>query len=116
NEHGAETPFVRPAGLADDYATTMDVMAHAVGWLQETAALPGAVCCIYATAPFMSPDDLRRGLAIFQSGQWQFVFAATTYAFPIFRAFGRHEQGGLKMFFPGHFTTRSQDLPEALHD
>jgi CMP-N-acetylneuraminic acid synthetase len=34
-QYGAEVPFLRPADIADDYATTMDVMAHAIQWCQE---------------------------------------------------------------------------------
>lgn len=29
-QFGAEVPFLRPAEISDDYATTMDVMAHAI--------------------------------------------------------------------------------------
>ncbi|MHC5848240.1 cytidylyltransferase domain-containing protein, partial [Streptococcus pyogenes] len=34
-QYGAEVPFLRPADIADDYATTMDVMAHAIQWCQD---------------------------------------------------------------------------------
>ena len=44
------------------------------------------------------------------------MFSATTFAFPIFRSFRTDESGRVEMFYPEHFTTRSQDLPEALHD
>jgi N-acylneuraminate cytidylyltransferase len=50
------------------------------------------------------------------TGDWSYVFSATDYAAPIFRSFQAHPDGGLEMFFPEYFTTRSQDLPEALHD
>lgn len=33
-QHGAETPFLRPAEHATDTATDLDVMTHAVSWLQ----------------------------------------------------------------------------------
>ena len=115
-EWGAEVPFQRPPELSDDYATTTAVVAHTVAWLLANGASPDAVCCIYATAPFVRPDDLRRGLEIMQTGRWQYVFSATTFAFPIFRSFEKRADGGLEMFFPEHFNTRSQDLPEALHD
>jgi pseudaminic acid cytidylyltransferase len=44
------------------------------------------------------------------------VFSATTFAFPIFRSFRMTAADGVEMFYPQHFATRSQDLPEALHD
>ena len=113
---GAECPFVRPGALADDHATTTAVISLAVGRVCESGDSPAAVCCIYATAPFIGPDDLRRGLEILRSGGWRYVFAATTFGHPIFRGFEHTAGGGVRMFFPEHAGTRSQDLPEAHHD
>jgi len=113
---GAETPFLRPPTLADDHATTAAVIAHTVGHLYDSGEQPAAVCCIYATAPFVAPEDLRTGLDILRSGGWRYVFAATTFGYPIFRGFQANRDGGVRMFFPEHAGTRSQDLPEALHD
>jgi pseudaminic acid cytidylyltransferase len=115
-QHGAEVPFVRPARLADDYAGTTEVMAHAVDWLQQKEHNVEAVCCLYATAPFMRTEDVVQGLELLQSGRWQFVFAATSFAYPVWRSFRVDPSGGLRMLFPEHFVTRSQDLPEVLHD
>lgn len=115
-ELGATAPFLRPAALADDHAGTLDVMAHAVRWMADQDWPLDAVCCLYATAPFVRPEDLREGLKLLHSGDWSFSFTATEYASPIFRAFRQHPKGGVEMFFPEHFTSRSQDLPLALHD
>lgn len=114
--YGAEVPFMRPANLADDYAGTTPVIAHAIEQLQATGARPTAVCCIYPTAPFVDADDVRVGMQTLQTGSWEYVFSATTFGFPIFRSFQQLEGGGVEMFFPEHFATRSQDLPEAIHD
>jgi N-acylneuraminate cytidylyltransferase len=116
-EFGAEVPFVRPRALSDDHTGTMDVVAHAIRFLapQELSNLT-AVCCIYATAPFIRQDDIRHGLELLESENWQYVFAATNFAAPIFRSFKKDASGGLEMFFPEYFPTRSQDLPEAMHD
>jgi N-acylneuraminate cytidylyltransferase len=113
---GAECPFERPPALADDHATTGDVMAHATARILDAGWQPDAVCCIYPTAPFLDSDDLRRGLEALTSGDWSFAVAATDFAAPIFRSFRQREDGGLEMFFPEHYGTRSQDLPRALHD
>jgi len=113
---GAEVPYLRPKEISDDYTGTTEVIAHAIAWLRETGDQPSVVCCIYATAPFISQKDLKQGLHILESGDWQYVFSATTYAFPIFRSFQQALDGGVEMFFPEYFETRSQDLPEALHD
>ncbi len=114
--HGAEVPFLRPESLSDDYTGTTEVVAHAVEWMQNEGWNPKAVCCIYATAPFIQVEDLSKSLKLFESGNWQFVFAATTFASPIFRSFKVAKNGSVQMFFPEHFESRSQDLPEAMHD
>ena len=113
---GANVPFIRPEKISDDFATTTDVIAHAVQWMIEENYSVEAVCCIYATAPFIRVSDLQESYKIFNSGDWEYVFTATDFAAPIFRSFKKNQENGLEMFYPEFFDTRSQDLPEALHD
>ena len=114
--HGAETPFVRPAELANDHAGTIPVIRHATEWFAAHVAPPDAVCCLYATAPFVRPEDLRSGLAALESSGADYAFSVTTYAFPIQRAIRITAAGRVEMFQSEHFNTRSQDLEEAFHD
>lgn len=113
---GAEVPFVRPAELADDHTGTGEVMAHATQWALQQGWRPSAVCCIYATAPFIRAADLAQGLRTLEAGPWSYVIAATTFDAPVLRAFQQRPDGGLEMLFPEHMATRSQDLATALHD
>jgi N-acylneuraminate cytidylyltransferase len=113
---GAEMPFMRPAELADDHTGTIPVIAHTVRWAKEQGWAVEAVCCIYPTAPLISPDDLAEGLRLLDEGTHDFVLTATDFASPIFRAFRETAEGGLEMFFTEHFHSRSQDLSRALHD
>ncbi|MBV5330522.1 MAG: pseudaminic acid cytidylyltransferase [Chlorobium sp.] len=113
---GAEVPFMRPAELSNDYAGTTAVVAHATQWALEQGMELYAVCCIYATAPFIQVSDIKQGLELLNSGDWAYSFTVTDFAAPIFRSFKETLQGGIEMFFPDHFATRSQDLPVALHD
>ena len=34
-KYGAEVPFMRPAGLANDMASTIDVIFHTIEWLKK---------------------------------------------------------------------------------
>lgn len=113
---GAEVPFMRPEELSNDHAGTTPVIAHATQWALAQRMDIEAVCCIYATAPFVQIDDLKRGWESLGSGDWDYAFTVTDFAAPIFRAFKETEAGGVEMFYPEHFATRSQDLPVALHD
>ena len=115
-KYGAEVPFLRPADIADDYATTMDVMVHAIQYLAKENISPEFVCCIYATAPFILADDLRKGLGILNEPKVEYAFSATSFPFPIQRAIKLTEQGDVKMFSEQYADTRSQDLVEAYHD
>lgn len=115
-DYGAETPFMRPPELANDHAGTMPVIAHAISWHEERGQRPDFVCCLYATAPFVRADDLRRGLAVLEDTGADFAFSVTSFAFPIQRAIRMTPSGRVEMFQPEHFQTRSQDLEEAWHD
>ena len=115
-DFGAETPFVRPAELSDDHTGSDPVVAHALTWFAERGQAVELACCIYATAPFVRSDDLRRGYDILNSTGKSFAFTVTNYASPIQRAIRMLPDGGIEPFFPQWFNRRSQDLEEAYHD
>src|SRR5258706_11540572 len=114
--YGAEVPFMRGPELSDDYTGTTAVVADALRRLDNMGNRPTAACCIYATAPFIQPSDIQAAHSILETGGWQYVFSATTFDFSVFRALERDPSGGVVMLFPEHSDTRSQDLPEMLHD
>lgn len=113
---GAEAPFVRPPELANDYTPTTPVIHHAVEWVQERHGPVKFVCCLYATAPFVQAADIQRGLELLKRTGAAFAFSATSFPFPIQRAFRISAEDRVSMFQPEHFQTRSQDLEEAWHD
>lgn len=113
---GAESPFTRPANLADDHTGTTPVIAHAIAWQNDNGDKVDEVCCIYATAPFIMVDDLQRGLEILRETAADFAFSVTNYAAPIQRALRMREDQRIEMFDPRQFNTRSQDLEMAWHD
>lgn len=113
---GAKVPFMRPETLSDDHTGTTPVIRNAIEWFVAQGIVPEQVCCIYATAPFVRPEDIRKGLEVLNSEGCEFAFSVTSYAFPIQRALRLTEQGRVEMFEPEHFNTRSQDLEEAYHD
>ena len=114
--YGAEVPFIRPYELSDDYAGTTEVIKHAIEWLHSQGDMPEEICCIYATAPFISPTDLHKGLNELVGSECDFAFSVTSYAFPIQRAVRITRDNRVEMFSPELFTKRSQDLEAAFHD
>lgn len=116
-EYGAELPFIRPAELADDFATTAAVMNHAIDYMIKHENWQGDVaCCIYATAPFIQAADLQAGEIKLREADADFAFSITDFAFPIQRALKLNENNEVSMFQPDYFAVRSQDLQAAWHD
>lgn len=113
---GAEVPFVRPAPLSDDYATTIPVVAHAVDWVRKHVGPIEIACCLYATAPFVRAADLQFGYQVLRDTGAEYAFSVTSYAFPIQRAVRVDSDQRVEMFHPEEFNTRSQDLEPAWHD
>lgn len=115
-QHGAETPFLRPPELSDDQTGTNEIAAHALSWLAANGHHSEIACCIYATAPFIRSEDLRRGYqALIDSGK-SFAFSVTTFESAIQRAIRVVPGDGVEPFFPQWIECRSQDLEQAYHD
>ncbi len=115
-KHGAEVPFIRPDNISDDYATTLDVIKHAIEFTESQGWAVKNVCCIYATAPFLLPEFIQKGLDELTSAKIDYAFSATSFPFPIQRALKLSDEQRVEMFQPEHLNTRSQDLEEAYHD
>ena len=113
---GAQVPFLRPAELSDDFTATAPVVAHAINAVRPTLGAADAVCCLYATAPFVDPRDIASGLKRLSQNDCSYVVSVTSYAFPIQRALKVRDRDYVEMFQPREFSTRSQDLTEAWHD
>lgn len=115
-KYGAEVPFMRPADISDDYATTLDVIKHAIEFTDSQSWAVKNVCCIYATAPFLTHEFIQKGLCELTSAEIDYAFSATSFPFPIQRALKLNDEQRVEMFHPEHLNTRSQDLEESYHD
>lgn len=114
--YNAETPFLRPADLADDYTPTVPVINHALQYLEENGESFDYVCCLYATAPFVSKRSLEESYQLISKSSYDYVFPITEFPFSIQRALRVNENGALNMLYPEHALTRSQDLEVFYHD
>lgn len=115
-EWGAETPFIRPAELADDYTETVPVIAHAILASQALGWKIDYACCIYPGVPFIQIDDLKLALELLQASQAAYSFPITDFPSAIQRALRRLPDGRTFPFYPEHELTRTQDLEAAYHD
>lgn len=114
---GAETPFVRPADLADDHTATVPVIAHSIQICRGLGLSFEYVCCIYPGVPFIQLDDLKGALALLlERGGEGYCFPVTEFTSAVQRALRRSDDGKMQPFYPQFETTRTQDLEPAFHD
>lgn len=113
---GAEVPFLRPAQLADDYCGTQAVVKHAIAHFAEQTEVFDQVCCLYATAPFLTPQTVSGGCELLSHHTCDYVVTVTSFSFPIQRALFVNQQAQLEPFYPSEMLQRSQDLTRAYHD
>ena len=115
--YGAETPFLRPANISDDHATTIDVGCHAIDWGHHQGWDVSEVCCLYATAPLMTAEYLIEGYKkLITHESIRFVFSACKFSYPIQRALKLSNSGQVSMVDSSQAQVRSQDLEEFYHD
>jgi pseudaminic acid cytidylyltransferase len=80
---GAAVPFVRPAELSGDFAGTVPVIAHAISEMQAGGVRPAYVACVYPAAVLSRAADLRAAAQLLRDSGADYVFTATSFAFPI---------------------------------
>lgn len=65
---GAIAPFLRPASLATDTASSVAVLQHAVDWYErETGRRVATIVGLQPTSPLRTGDDVRAALASFDA-------------------------------------------------
>lgn len=63
--HGLDAPFLRPPELAIDAAGMLEVVDHAVRWLETNERWPAtAVMLLQPTCPFRRPERLRQAVEL----------------------------------------------------
>lgn len=77
-EFGAETPFVRPAELANDTAGKIAVLRHALKWAEENDGCQfDIVIDLDVTAPIRKISDIENALETFVKNSAKSVFSVT---------------------------------------
>lgn len=112
---GAEVPFMRSAATSNDYATTADVLREVLAEYGKRGVEFDVMCCLYPTAPFVRGSELKDAAAMLGDGATS-VIPVTSFDFPPLRGFRAGEDGSLEYAFPEYAQSRSQDLPEMVHD
>ena len=62
---GAEVPFVRPSELSNDNSPHVDVLIHAINWLQENEDyLPEFLMLLQPTSPLRTSEDIDKSFEL----------------------------------------------------
>lgn len=64
--HGVEVPFMRPAELASDTATSSDAIHHAMVELERRGERYDAVMLLEPSAPFTRSEDFEAAVALYE--------------------------------------------------
>jgi pseudaminic acid cytidylyltransferase len=113
--NGASVPFMRSEAASNDYATTVDTLNEVFREYSNNQKHFDYACCIYPTAPFVTPEKIRFAFEKLLSTAAISVMPIVKFGFPIMRSF-KLENGLVKMNWSEHLNTRSQDLEPAYHD
>ena len=116
NQWGAETPFVRPFELANDYTATVPVIGHAIEACRALGWKFDNVCCIYPCVPFIRIDELIGALGRLAESKADYCFPVTEYPSAIQRALKLLSDGKTQPFYPEFERRRTQDLEPAYYD
>lgn len=112
---GCPAPFVRPAELAGDRSSTVDVVLHALDWLAAHERIaPGVTVLLPATAPLRRAEHIAGAIEVLLADPGaEAVVAVTEPDYPPYWMLAA-EAGRLRWLFPeGAAVDHRQDLPRA---
>ena len=107
---------MRDKSLADNYTTTEPVIADALYRMEKNGYKAKAVACIYATAPLLTAEWVKKAYEEFDKSKVDVQFCCCEFPFPIQRAQYLDEKGYAHWVHPEFANTRSQDLPKTYQD
>lgn len=114
-KYGAEVPFYRTEATANDFAGTRDVLEEVIRMYAERGKTFDYMCCIYPTAPFVTPEKLQMAYDMLLDTGADAVSPMVRFSFPPQRSFYIRD-GKPVALHPEMLPCRSQDLEPIYHD
>ncbi|RVU36762.1 acylneuraminate cytidylyltransferase family protein [Hwanghaeella grinnelliae] len=112
---GAEI-IARPKDLGSDSARVTDVCLHAMQFFDDRSEAVTELCCLYATAPLRTGDDIAAVHGLLGVEGCGFAMAVSTYPLPPHQALRATPAGTLEPMWPDLVSKRESDLPTLLVD
>ena len=112
-KYGAEVPFVRPAELANDTASTIDVISHAINWFKEHEDYPAEyILLLQPTSPLRTMEDIQASIQTLKDKNARAVVSVCEIDHHPLWSNTLPENGNMKDFLrPEILNKRRQDLP-----
>lgn len=114
-KYGAKVPFYRSNETANDFTGLAEVIVEVLEQYKSQTEKFDNVCCILATAPFISGSNLVDSYNKLANSQFDAIFPVVKYSFPIQRAM-KFDNNKIELIWPDNLTARSQDLEASFHD
>lgn len=115
-KYGALIPFMRSIEKSNDFATTADVLLEVLMEYKKLGKEFEYLCCIYPTAPFVTPQKLIDSFIIMIENNADSVIPVVKFNSPIQRALRINNKNQLEYIWPENINKRSQDLEYTYHD
>lgn len=115
-KYGAKVPFFRSEKTASDYATTDDVLLEVLDDYKKRGKTFEYMACIYATAPFVTGESLKKAVDILSKEKTTMVMPLTAFSYPPQRSYTIDEKGLATFREPKYLNSRSQDLEKWYHE
>jgi len=110
---GALVPWLRPANLANDTASSVDAVLHALNWYESEHGKVDGLLLLQPTSPFRTRETVLRGITIFRANQGQPVIGVSPAESHPMWCFRIDDQLMQPFVEDGGLHLRSQDLPPA---
>lgn len=109
---GLEVPFLRPAALASDTASTQDVLLHALDFYEARGRHYERIVLLQPTSPLRTETDIAGALALWRDDIDMVVSVREASTNPYYNAFETDADGFLHISKGDGCYTRRQDAPK----
>lgn len=107
-EYGAEVPFIRPLELAGDSVATIDVLLHAIRWLEDKEQyFFDILVLLHVTTPLRSVEDIDNSIArLVEEKADNIISVAESHRNPYFNMVEEDSDGFVRLVKEGRYSAR----------